>query len=85
MARRVDGPSGKTTTGRLTRGPWNWQWRHRRRRRLTGCLLWLITLLFALLVLSLLFGGFHKGTRTGGAPPVRPLVTSTAGVQIGTG
>jgi len=85
MAGRVDGSSRKTVAGRLRRGPWNWQWRRRRRRRLTGCLLWLITLLFVLLVLSLLFGGFQKGTRTGGAPPVRALVTSTAGVQIGTG
>jgi hypothetical protein len=65
MAGRTDGPS-KQTTDRLSRGPWNWRWRRRRRRRLTGCLLWLVTLLLVLLVLSLLFGGFRKGARTGG-------------------
>lgn len=43
-------------------GPGNW------RRRMTGpvgCLAWLIALLFVLLVLSLLFGGFQNGTKVG--------------------
>jgi hypothetical protein len=31
-----------------------------------GCLLWLLTLLLVLLVLSILFGGFQRGTKTGG-------------------
>lgn len=83
MAGRVDGSSGKAAAGRLARSPWNWRWRRRRRRRLTGCLLWLVTLLFVLLVLSLLFGGFQKGSRTGGAPAVRPHTVSTALVQRG--
>jgi hypothetical protein len=50
-------------------GPWQWQWRHnRRRRRAVGCFLWMLTLLIVLLVLSILFGGFHRGARVGGAP-----------------
>jgi hypothetical protein len=85
MAGRADGSSRRAAAGRLVRGPWNWQWRRRKRRRLTGCLLWLVTLLFVLLVLSLLFGGFEKGTRTGDAPLVRALAASTTLVQRGTG
>ena len=50
------------------RGPWQWPWRRRRRsRRIMGCLLWILTLLLVLLVLSILFGGFQRGTRVGGA------------------
>jgi hypothetical protein len=41
--------------------------RPRRRTRLTGCLFWILALVLVLLVLSLLFGGFRKGTKTGGA------------------
>lgn len=85
MAGRVDGSSRKTVAERMSRGPWNWRWRRRRRRRLTGCLLWLVTLLFVLLVLSLLFGGFQKGTRTGGAPVIRAQAVSTFLVQRGAG
>lgn len=48
-------------------GPWQWPWRRRRRnRRIIGCLLWVLTLLLVLLVLSLLFGGFQRGTKVGG-------------------
>ena len=38
-----------------------------------GCLLWVLTLLLVLLVLSILFGGFQRGTRVGGPDghPVR--------------
>lgn len=85
MAGRGDRPSRRTVAGRLSRGPWNWQWRHRRRRRLTGCVLWLVTLLFVLLVLSLLFGGFRKGTRTGSGPLVRASAAHVVLVQRGTG
>jgi ABC-type Fe3+ transport system permease subunit len=46
--------------------PWQWPWRRRRRRRIFGCLLWVLTLLLVLLVLSILFGGFQRGTRAGG-------------------
>ena len=35
----------------------------RRTPRLIGCLIWLIALIVVLIVLSLLFGGFRKGTK----------------------
>lgn len=42
--------------------------RHGRpRARLTGCLLWIFVLFLLLIILSLLFGGFHKGTKADGA------------------
>jgi hypothetical protein len=43
-----------------------------------GCLLWILTLLLVLLVLSILFGGFQRGTRAGGADghPVRPDIVA---------
>jgi hypothetical protein len=85
MAGRGDEPSRRSVAGGLSRGPWNWQWRRRRRRRVTGCALWLVTLLLVLLVLSLLFGGFRKGTRSGSGPLVRAPAAQVAGVQRGTG
>ena len=45
----------------------------RRRPRLVGCLIWLIALVVILIVLSLLFGGFHKGTKVSWGRPVAPL------------
>ena len=42
----------------------------RRRPRLVGCLIWLIALVVLLIVLSLLFGGFTKGTKVSGAAPL---------------
>jgi ABC-type Fe3+ transport system permease subunit len=55
-------------------GPWQWPWRRRRNRRVFGCLLWILTLLLMLLVLSILFGGFQRGSKVGGGDgrPVRP-------------
>ncbi len=51
----------------------------RPRRRLAGCLLWILAVIIVLIVLSLLFGGFQKGTKAGGAgSPVPPRVTATA-------
>lgn len=51
----------------------------RRRPRIIGCLIWLIALIVILIVLSLLFGGFTKGTKVSGpallAPPV-PLAAA---------
>jgi hypothetical protein len=69
--------------GLFRAGPWQWQWRrqHRRRRRL-GCFLWLLTLLLVLLVLSLLFGGFRRGTRDGGEARLVPVsAVSTARIS----
>ncbi len=44
--------------------------RERRRPILIGCLLWLIALVVILIVLSLLFGGFTKGTKVSGTAPL---------------
>jgi hypothetical protein len=52
----------------------------RPRSRLAGCLLWIFALFVLLIILSLLFGGFRKGTKAGMGPP-RPVVTSQ--VQLG--
>ena len=38
-----------------------------------GCLLRLLGLVIVLLVLSLLFGGFQKGTKAGGAGAPAPV------------
>jgi cytochrome c-type biogenesis protein CcmH/NrfF len=43
------------------------------RFRLAGCLLWILALAVLLIILSLLFGGFRKGTKAGLSPP-RPVV-----------
>ena len=49
----------------------------RPRSRLAGCLLWILVLVALLIVLSLLFGGFRKGTKAAGAGlPHRPAVVS---------
>ncbi len=40
--------------------------RWRPRRRLTGCLLWIVGLIAALIILSLMFGGFQVGTKADG-------------------
>jgi hypothetical protein len=55
-----------------------WRRRSRRFRRTTGCLMWVATLLLVLLVLSLLFGGFQRGAKVGGAPALGPAVTRAA-------
>jgi hypothetical protein len=46
-----------------------------------GCLLWVALLIVLLIVLSLLFGGFQKGTKANGLSPVRApvAVASVAG------
>ena len=49
----------------------------RPRSRLAGCLLWIVALVVLLIVLSLLFGGFRKGTKAGLGPP-SPVVASRA-------
>jgi hypothetical protein len=38
----------------------------RRVSRLTGCLLWILGIILILVLLSLMFGGFQKGTRVSG-------------------
>jgi len=45
--------------------------RHWPRSRAAGCLLWIVLLVVLLIVLSVLFGGFQKGTQVKGlGPPV---------------
>lgn len=48
-----------------------------RRPRLVGCLVWILALIVLLIILSLLFGGFRKGTKAG-AGPAAPVVASRA-------
>jgi hypothetical protein len=55
----------------------------RRPRRLTGCLLWIVALIIALVVMSLLFGGFQKGTKVGGDGAPRPFPVTAAGPGSG--
>jgi hypothetical protein len=39
------------------------------RSRAGGCLLWIVLLIVILIVLSVLFGGFQKGTKAGSLGP----------------
>ena len=41
----------------------------RRRRRRSGCLLWLLILIGLLVLLSLFFGSYQKGTKAAGTAP----------------
>jgi hypothetical protein len=52
------------------------------RPRAFGCLLWLLVLVVVLIVLSVLFGGFQKGTRVNGEPPVRMTVHATESIAL---
>ena len=56
---------------------WLFGSRERRpRSRLAGCLVWIVALIALLIVLSLLFGGFRKGTKAAGAGPPPPVAAS---------
>jgi hypothetical protein len=48
------------------------------RSRRSGCLVWLLVLVIVLIVISLLFGGFRMGTRTGGAGAPAPVPAAAA-------
>jgi hypothetical protein len=48
----------------------------RRRSRLSGCLLWALILIGVLVVLSLLFGSFQKGTKEGAPAPAQVPVSA---------
>jgi ABC-type Fe3+ transport system permease subunit len=92
QARRSVASERRAAARGMGGGPWQWRWRRRsRRRRALGCLLWVVTLLFVLLVLSVLFGGFQRGARTGAGQPhgvqpydVQPHVVSAALVRYAT-
>jgi hypothetical protein len=69
----------RAAAGMAANGPWQWQWRRQHRRgRAFGCLLWLLTLAVVLVVLSLLFGGFERGHKTGGAGAPGPVTAQAA-------
>jgi hypothetical protein len=51
----------------------------RPRPRLAGCLLWLLALVIVLVILSLLFGGFQKGTKVNGTGVPVPFSVSARG------
>lgn len=54
-----------------------WQ-RPRSASRLRGCLLWLLVIVIVLIVISLLFGGFRKGAKVGGAGAPVPVPVAAA-------
>jgi hypothetical protein len=59
------------------RSPRRTSWRPR--PKIGGCLLWVLGILVILVILSLLFGGFQKGTKVGGARVLVPhSVTTTS-------
>jgi hypothetical protein len=63
----LTGPSARQRRGR------------RPRSRLGGCLLLVLLLALALVVISLLFGGFRTGTRVGSSGPPASAATSLRG------
>lgn len=66
--------------GLLRRGRARRERRWQRRNRRTGCLMWLLILILAVIAMALFFGGFTKGTKVGGFP-ARAGVTVTAAQQ----
>jgi hypothetical protein len=51
----------------------------RPRTRLGGCLLWILGLIIVLVILSLLFGGFQKGSKVNGTGRPEPVSVSAVG------
>lgn len=51
----------------------------RPKTRLGGCLLWVLGLIIVLVILSLLFGGFQKGTKVNGTGRPEPFSVSAVG------
>jgi hypothetical protein len=49
----------------------------RQRSRGRGCLLWALILIALLVVLSLMFGSFQKGTKEGSPAPAQVHVSAT--------
>jgi hypothetical protein len=46
------------------------------RSRAAGCLLWIVLLVVLVIVLSVLFGGFQKGTQVKGADAARAYLAA---------
>jgi hypothetical protein len=57
---------------RYSRGRWRRRWP---RSRAGGCLMWILIIVVVLIILSIMFGGFQKGTKATGLPPT---ATATA-------
>ncbi len=55
------------------------------RSRAGGCLLWLLLLIVLLIVLSLMFGGFQKGTRSGSLGGLSTWCTSCTSASVAPG
>jgi len=51
------------------------------RSRAAGCLLWIVLLVVLLIVLSVLFGGFQKGTQYKGLGPLGARGVAAAAVE----
>ena len=49
------------------------------RSRAAGCLLWIVLLVVLLIVLSVMFGGFQKGTQVKGLGPGRTYSMAVTG------
>jgi hypothetical protein len=58
--------------------------RWRPKSRAGGCLLWIVLLILVLIVLSVLFGGFQKGTKAGGLGfgPVAVVAVRVVAVRV---
>ncbi len=52
------------------------------RSRAGGCLLWVVLLILVLIVLSVMFGGFQKGTKAGTLRHPVSVVTAVPMVQV---
>jgi hypothetical protein len=57
--------------------------RTRRRSRPVGCMIWAIAIFIVLLVLSILFGGFHQGTRASGPAHGTSVSLALTGGRLG--
>jgi ABC-type Fe3+ transport system permease subunit len=58
--------------------------RQRRLSPLAGCLVWVLAFLVVLLLLSLIFGGFQRGTKVGGgSAPGQGLQPAAQEVTLG--
>ena len=52
------------------------------RSRAGGCLLWIVLLIVILIVLSVMFGGFQKGTKQNGLGPAGAVPASAVSLQV---
>jgi len=64
MYRYLFGRDGRMRrVDRYSRGRWRRRWP---RSRAGGCLLWLLIFVVVMVILSIMFGGFQRGTKVGG-------------------